>query len=208
MKPLTGRSVLWAALMAFASLLPVSAQTPPAAAPVEVEVGGVKFNAIRQPNSQSAWYEAEIDVIAKPSAQTGRFLNRVKVTLSIATKVATPGTTKPYEFYRSSAELVSLETGRSSVRFYLPPEVLKRDGVRGDPDFWLVELSVGGTAVAPTKNAASSSINDKAKLDNFKSKVASEAGANDGILVPQYLSPYAIDYTRQSPSYIRVEGGR
>jgi hypothetical protein len=58
------------------------------------------------------------------------------------------------------------------------------------------------------KAATSSSISDKAKLDGFKSKVSSEGGANDGILVPQYLSPFAYDTSRQSPAFVRTEGNR
>lgn len=206
------RSVLWMGVLALVALLPVSAQQTPATVPggnAEIEVTSVKFNTIKVPNSQgSAWYEVEIDLNAKPTTPAARFLNRVKVTINLATKTPTPGTKPPYEFYRSSAELVAVETGKATVRFYLPPEIVKRDAVRGDPDYWFVDLSVGGTAIPVTRNSTSSSISDKPKLDNFKGKVSSDGGSNDGILVPQYLSPFANDTNRQSSSFVRTEGNR
>ncbi len=210
MKPLIVRSLLWTGLMAVAAMLSssVQAQSSAPAAPVEVGVAGVKFNYLRQANSTSAWQEAEIELTAKPAGTGKKFVNRVKITFSLAVEPSTPGSAKALEFYRASAEAITLEAGRSFVRFYLPPEVVKRDGLRGDPKGWLVELSVGGTAVPHALTSGSATINDRPALESFKSKVTSEAALNEGVLMPQYLTPYAFDSSRPAPAFLRVEGGR
>lgn len=207
MKPLIARSLLWTGLMALMAVLPLSVQAQ-SAAPVEVEVSGVKFNYLRQPNSTSAWQEAEIELAAKPAGAGKKFVNRVKVTFSMAVEPTAPGSAKTLDFYRSSAEIITLESGRSFVRFYLPPDVVKRDGLRGDPKGWLVELSVGGTALPHARASGSTTITDRTALESFKSKVTSEAAVNEGVMMPQYLTPYAFDSSRPAPAFLRNEGSR
>jgi len=193
-------------------LTPVIAQTPaPAAAPTVIEVAAVKFTPIRA--GAGTWYEAEVEIQGKPGSATdnGNFINRVKVTLNLgvfSVKAAT-GAKVPDTYYRASAEAVAVETGgnKTSFRFYLPPEVVKRDKITGDLKFYLVELSVDGKALPLTRfhYPAATFGTTPTIVESFRGKVTAEAGVNDGILLPQYLSPFAIDGSRQAPSFIRVE---
>lgn len=208
MKPLIVRSLLWTGLMAVAAMLSSSVQAQSAAPVDQVEVAGVKFNYLRQPNSTSAWQEAEIELTAKPAVASKKFVNRVKVTFSMAVEPTTPGSAKALDFYRASAEAITLESGRSFVRFYLPPDIVKRDGLRGDPKGWLVELSVAGTPVPHVRTSGSATINDRPALESFKSKITSEAAVNEGVLMPQYLTPYAFDSSRPAPAFLRIESSR
>jgi len=203
MKPLICRSLVWSAMLAAVAILPSFAETT---APAEVEVAGVKFSAIRQPNSQSVWYETEIELTAKPTPENGKFTGRVKVSLSLGIESSATGGKKQINLYRSSAELVALEAGKSDVRFYLPPEIVKRDTIRGDAKFYYVELSVDGKTLPTTKtNVSFSTLSNATILESFRSKVASDAPANDGILLPQYLTVYAFDSSRPTPSFVRLE---
>jgi len=203
MKPPICRFLMCAGILAIAAVVPTFAQSK---APAEVEVSGVKFNTIRLPNSSSAWYETSIELTAKPTPASVRFTGRVKVALDLGLEITAPGGKKEVGFYRASAELVALETGRSIVRFYLPPEVVKRDAIRGDAKYYYVELTVDGQALPPTKdNVSFTTLGNPQVLDSFRSKIASDAAVNDGILLPQYLTPFFADSSRPSPSFVRME---
>lgn len=196
------RSLLsWFALV-FAFVLPVFSET---AIPAEVEVTALKFNAIHQSNSQSVWYESDIELTARPAPENGKFTGRVKVTLNVGIEASLPGGKKQINIYRASAELIALEAGKSSVRFYLPPEIVKRDMVR-EAKYYFVELSLGGKPLPQTKTSVSfATLGSPAVLESFRSKVASDAAANDGMLLPQYLTPYMFDSSRPTPSFVRTE---
>ncbi len=202
MNPSPCRSILsWCAFV-FASALPIFSET---ATPAEVEVTAIKFNPIHQSNSQSVWYESDIELTAKPAPENGRFTGRVKVTLNVGIEASLPGGKKQINIYRASAELIALEAGKSNVRFYLPPEIVKRDMVR-EVKYYFVELGVGGKPIPPTKTSVSfATLGGPAVLESFRTKVASDAAANDGIMLPQYLTPYMFDSSRPTPSFVRME---
>jgi len=209
MKPLICRFLMWSGMLAAATILPSFAQTA-AVAPAPVEVSGIKFGAAR--TGSGAWYVTEVEVQGRPGAATdnGNFINRVKVTLNIGVfSVKSPqGAKIPDTYYRASAEAVGVETGsgKTVFRFYLPPEIVKRDKITGDLKFYLVELFVGGKALPLTKYHYPAATFIKPEIvESFRSKVSSEAGANDGILLPQYLTPFAFDNSGPIPSFIRVE---
>ncbi|HSI07497.1 MAG: hypothetical protein ACAH89_01470 [Rariglobus sp.] len=207
MKPLNCRALVLVFAVFASAVSSAFAQTPaPAAAPVEVAT--VKFRPVA-----GGWFEAEVEVQAKPgpvAVANRNFVNRVKVTfnLGVISVKAPQGATLPDTFYRASAEAVAIETtGRASFRFYLPPEIVKRDQVTGPQRFYLVELSVGGQALPLTKNDVPTNFTTAAFIEGFRSKVSGEASANDGILLPQYLTPFASGGTN-TPSFIRTEGTR
>lgn len=211
MKPLNCRALVLAFAVFAAAVSSVFAQTTaPAAAPAPVEVATVKFRPVA-----GGWFEAEVEVQAKPgpaAVANRNFVNRVKVTfnLGVFSAKALPNATAPDTYYRASAEAVAIETtGRTAFRFYLPPEIVKRDQVTSQQKFYLVELSVGGQALPPTKECISSSFASTAVafVDGFRSKVSGESSANDGILLPQYLTPFASG-GNNTPSFIRTEGTR
>lgn len=173
----------------------------------EVEVATVKFSSLRAPNgSAGTWVENEITLIVKPVAGTpGQMVSRVRVGVLLGFELpATAGSTRRLEHYRAEAECVALEPGRATVRFYLPPELVKRDQLHGDPRYWGVELAVGGRPVPAVKAAYALSLASPEQRKNFQTRGAAAAAANDGILLPQFLSPFANEYPRATPSFVRL----
>lgn len=166
----------------------------------EVEVAQVRFERLR-----SAWYEAdvEVDVRSAPENPT-RFVDRVRVRLNLGFRV-TPGGER-FAFYQAESTAVTVEQGKAHFRFYLPPEVVKRDRLSGPADFWAVQLTVGGEAMPVSRRQVSPSLPNPTVLENFLARVANEAATNAGVLVPQFLSPFAeADFGRGTPSFIRPE---
>ncbi|TSJ78839.1 hypothetical protein [Rariglobus hedericola] len=211
MKPLACLALL--GVITSLVVAPAIAQPTPPAAPAPVEVLDVKFNSVRI--NSGTWYETEVQVQPRGgvAADNRQFVNRVKVTLSVGVfSVKAPAGSKiPDTYYRASAEAVAVEAngGRTLYRFYLPPEIVKRDQITGDLRYYLVELSVDGKPLPLGKNQFPVSTLSKPEyVESFRSKVSSEAGANEGILLPQYLTPFAFDNSRQAPSYIRIETTR
>jgi hypothetical protein len=178
-------------VMALSAISPAFAQTTP---PPPIEVASVKFNPVRA--GSGAWYETEVEL--QPRAGVGadnkQFLNRVKVTLNLGIfSVKAPSGAKiPDTYY-----------------FYLPPEIVKRDQITGDQKFYLIELFVDGKPLPLTKNHFPISTFSKPEIvESFRAKVTGEAGVNDGILLPQYLTPFANAGSPPPPSFIRVENTR
>lgn len=193
--------------------LPLVAQPAPAAAPAEstavAEVTAVKFGGARWGSDN--WFEAEVDVTAKPGgrAVSGQFVDRVRVTLSIGVESVDDKGVKKMNFYRSNVEAITLEGGgKSTFRFYIPPEVVSRDKLKADVKFYAVELEAAGQPQPPSRANASTDFKSADSVRNFLSRVSAEAGPNEGILVPQHLSPFAYDSQRRSPSVLRREGQR
>lgn len=199
--PRSVTSLLASFCLILTATTPLRAQTKGAG---EVEVANVKFSSVRVPgNPNSAWYEVDVELQAKPASDANRFVNRVRVVLNLGIEISTTGG-KRVEFYRSAAEAVALEAGKSNVRFYLPPEVVKRDRVSGDAKFYLVELAIGGQPVPLARSHVStSSLPGPEAVNSFKAKIASEAAANDGVVLPQYLTPFLFDGSRSAPSCVR-----
>ena len=90
------------------------------------------------------------------------------------------------------------------MRFYLPAEIVKRDQLHGDPRHWGVELAVEGRPLPAGRSAYSSNLAGAEARLAFQ-KRAPAAAVNDGVLVPQYLSPFAGEYPRATPSFVRRE---
>lgn len=191
-------------VMIFSVISSANAQT---AAPAPVEVRNVKFNRV------DGWYVTEVEIQGRPGSATDNrnFINRVKVTLNLGvfSAKAEQGARIPDTYYRASAEAVAIETtGRSVFRFYLPPEIVKRDQIAGDAKFYLVELSVGGQQLPLTERHYPTSTLKGEIVESFRSKVASEAGKNEGILLPQYLTPFAYANSAPAPTFVRIENSR
>jgi hypothetical protein len=179
-----------------------------AAAAGQVEVNAVKFGAAR--NGSDSWMETEITLDVKPGGRqvAGQFVNDVSVTLNLGFESPEAPSGPPKIFYRSSASFITLEGGRHTVRFYLPPEVVKRDRLRAPVKFFSIELSAGGTAQTPGRASAASGFTSAASVQNFQSTVASESRANEGVLMPQHLTPFNSDSQRATPTALRREPQR
>ena len=191
------------------SLLAVLCAAGARLAAQEVDVTSVKFANLRAPNGAVGnWFEAEIAVNVRPApASPGQMVSRVRVTLTLG--MESPGSAggeRRTEYYRAEAECVALEAGRSSVRFYLPPEIVKRDQLHGDPKFWTVAIASGGRAQVLSRSAAANALAAPESRKGFDSRAAAGAPANDGLLQPQFLTPFAAEYPRATPSFVRHDG--
>lgn len=197
-----------------ATSIQVNAQPAPAASETaaQVEVASVKFNGIRL--GQDPWMEVEVEVTAKPGgrAVSGEFIDRVRVSLNLGIELGSEGGVKKRAFYRSSVEAIAIEGGSKSMfRFYLPPEVLKRDKISPNDTgkHYVVELEVGGKPQPQSRGGVSANtIKSEESLRNFLGLVASEGGQNEGVLMPLHLTPFANDSQRRSPTVLRREAQR
>lgn len=199
------RSPLLLAL-AFAGLC-VALRAEPA--PGEAEVSAVRFRLARPASgANEPWLEAEVETNARPGpANPGRMLPRVRVTLTLCVETLAGNGPRRLDFYRASAEAVALDEGRSSIRFYLPPEIVRRDGVRSEPRWWLAEVAVGGRPMPAGRGRFSSALANEQIRRDFLQKVAANASGNDGVLQPQYLTPFATDHPNETPTYVRRDRG-
>jgi hypothetical protein len=172
----------------------------------EVDVSTVKFTNLRAPNGATGnWLEADIALNVHPApGSIGAMVSRVRVALLLGFELpAVAGSERRTEHYRAEAECAALEAGRADVRFYLPPEIVKRDQLHGDPKFWTIDVTAGGRAQSAGHASASGALANPEARKNFQSRAASVSGANDGLLLPQYLTPFAAEYPRATPSFVR-----
>ena len=164
-----------------------------------VEVAVVRFDRVRPD-----WYQVDVEVeVRTVPANPTRYVNRVGVGLQLGFKITGPN--ERFEFYRAEATAVTVEQGRSHFRFYLPPEIVERDRISGAADFWAVDLRVGDRTIPRTSKQVSTSLPNPTALESFLAKTASEGAANDGVLVPQFQTPFAWGQgSTTSPSFLRV----
>ena len=174
----------------------------------EVEVSAVKFTNLRAPNGATGnWFEADLSLNVHPApGSPGAMVSRVHVSLLLGFELpALAGGERRIEHYRADAECVALDPGRAEVRFYLPPELVKRDQLHGDPKFWLIDVTAGGRPQSAGRASASAALANADARKNFAARAASAAALNDGLLLPQYLTPFATDNPRATPSFVRRE---
>lgn len=177
----------------------------------EVEVTGVRFSNQRAPAvlggaaPNGNWLEAEVSLNVRPPPGTrSQMVSRVRVALLLGFELpASAGSERRVEHYRAEAECVALESGRADVRFYLPPELVKRDQLHGEPKYWGVELAVGGRPIAPVRTAYSTSLASADQRKNFQARGGQQAAVNEGLLLPQFLTPFEHHYPRATPSFVR-----
>ncbi len=168
-----------------------------------VEVQTVRFGQARAPGGGDGWIEAVVELNVTPAVDGGvysRWADSVRVGLSIGIRTRAG----EYAFYRAAAEAVALEAGRASFRFYLPPEISRREQLNSaEPYAWLVDLSVGGTPLAAGPRQVSAVLGTADALRSFKDRVTRSATTHDGILVPQFESPFALAYAGDTPTFVR-----
>ena len=174
----------------------------------EVEVTSVKFTNVRAPTgSDGTWLETDIALSVKPPpGSPNQMLSRVRVSLLLGFELpAMAGAGRRLEHYRADVECVALDAGRADVRFYLPPELVKRDQLHGDPKYWGIELTAAGKAVPAARAAYATALASAEQRKNFLTRATQLAEANDGILQPQFLTPFVNEYPRTTPTFLRRE---
>lgn len=179
------------------------------AAEDQADVVNVRFNALRPPDGSDNWFEMDVEIEARPATDTsGRVTGRMRVTAMVAYERPAPGNTRRWEFFRANGELVGLVSGRTHVRFYLPPEIVKRDALSGALGYWEVTLTGDSLAADKPIGSKSSALNNAEVYRGFHDKIASEASANDGVMQLQYMTPFADAYPRATPTYVRRDAWR
>ena len=192
-----------------------------------VKIGGQKNEWIRMQVELQANFNPEAKVAAEEKAgkkaANNKWVDKVKVTVTQIFKPLTAKDATEFSYYRASATVLTLEVGSPrSVYFYLPGDIVKRDRLKMQPDFFYVQLDVGGTEVPLFSEAGRLSpdmlaavhkqISTKKEFDGARDLADRGVTANAGMLRPQFMVPYAIFDTlpqgSPSPEFIREDGAR
>lgn len=180
----------------------------------EVEVRSTRFDLTRPTLGDSGddWLEAEVELnvngSADPTKLNPRYVDNVLVVLSLSFEVSGSTGETELRFYQAEAEMPTLDSTRYTVRFYLPPEVVDRDGLRSRPHAYLVDLFVDGRRQVPARANMDPLLFTDSVRESFRLRIARDAPDNDGVLLPVYLTPFAHQYPRETPSFIRRAPGR
>lgn len=192
-----------------------------------VKIGGQKNEWIRMQVELQANFNPETKVAAEEKAgkraANNKWVDKVKVTVTQIFKPLSAKDATEFSYYRASATVLTLEVGSPrSVYFYLPGDIVKRDRLKMQPDFFYVQLDVGGTEVPLFNEAGRLSpdmlaavhkqISTKKEFDGARDLADRGVNANAGMLRPQFMVPYAIFDTlpqgSPSPEFIREDGAR
>ncbi len=209
-------------------------QAGPAPGPVAgksaVFVRSVTFQQTKLGGQVNPWNRMQVEIQAntvapeaKPAAgaeaaKAGnkKWVDKVKVTV---TQIYKTTSVKPedWNYYRSSATVLTIEVNQPrSVLFYLPGDIVKRDTLKKEPDFYYVQLEVAGNeepvfdargiVLADQKMALHKDLQTKAKYDPAKDAADRGVITTPGVLRPQYLVLYAdTPVVPSSPEFIRED---
>ncbi len=167
-----------------------------------VSVRDIEFSRLSADSRGGDWLECaiEVEVRRDPSDRTRKdpsYVDDLSVTLLLGIE-SPSGSGRSFEFFRSEAALVTLEEGRHFIRFYLPPEIVERDRIRNDVHSFLVQLNRSGNTVF---ESLSPQLERPQVRESFLKRVGEESPRNDGILLPQFKTPFFTAYPRETPSY-------
>lgn len=183
-------------VMSFSALSALSAQDA-------VTVDRVKFN-----NAADRWVEVQIELTCNgnPSKEAVNkdFVENISIKPLLAYKTGTGA----FSFYTSQADIMIMESrDKATVYFFMPGPIMERDEIRGEPEYYYIEVSVGGAVLKTTSGAAlSSKVTGRAMLDDMKAKAQEQTAKNKNILIPSYLAPTHLrPDSRKEPIYIRRE---
>ena len=190
-----------------------------------VKIGGQKNDWIRMQIELQANFNPDTKLPAEDKsgkrAPNKQWVDRIKVTVTQIFKPLSAKDATEFSYYRASATVLTMEVNSSrSLYFYLPGDIVKRDRLKMQPDYYYVQLEVGGTEVplyndagrlsADMQAAVHKQFVNKKDYDGARDLADRGVGANAGMLRPQYLVPYAIfDNLPQgspSPEFIREDG--
>ncbi len=165
----------------------------------ELSVLRVDFDLVRQEGVRDPWYEVAIAISVvrgdERADDNPRFADDVSVSLALATEVNRDAGVG-YEFYSARAEYPTLEVGQHVVRFYLPPELVKRDRVKGEPFAYEIEvISPEGVEAS----LVSRNLEQARALQSFHSQLDMHSTTSSA-LRPQSGTPFAWAYPRDTPN--------
>lgn len=188
------------------------------------KIGGQKNEWIRMQVELHANFNPETKLSAEDKAgkkaANKQWVDKVKVTVTQIFKPLSAKDATEFSYYRASATVLTMEVNTDrSVYFYLPGDIVKRDRLKMQPDYYYVQLEVGGTEL-PIFTEAGRLVPDmagsvhkmfasKKDFDGARDLADRGVSANTGMLRPQYLVPYSIfDNLPQgspSPEFIRED---
>jgi hypothetical protein len=160
--------------------------------------------------------EAKAPAAGEAKAGNKKWVDKVKVTVTQIYKT-TSAKPEDWNYYRSSATVLTIEVNQPrSVLFYLPGDIVKRDNLKKEPDYYYVQLEVGGNeepvfdargvVLADQKQAVHKDLQTKAKYDPAKDAADRGVVSTPGILRPQYLVLYSdTPVVPPSPEFIRED---
>jgi len=168
-----------------------------------IDVRNVLFAYVRPMGGSDNWMEAtvEINVLGTPEGNPS-FVDSVRVALNLGLRSPMAGE-DGFVFYRSEAEASTLESGAARFRFYLPPAIVRRYRLSGEPFAFAVDLWIDGKPQPLSRTAVSDRLDTREALRSFQDRVARDAIRNDGILVPQFDTPFLIEYAQDTPAFVR-----
>lgn len=168
-----------------------------------VDVRNVRFGFVRPVGGSDNWMEATVELTVSGTPQGNpRFVDSVRVALNLGLQSTTAEETG-FVFYRCDVEASTLEAGTARFRFYLPAAVVKRYQLGRQPFAFVVDVWVDGRAVPQTRSSISTSLASAEALRSFRDRVAQDAIRNDGILLPQFKTPFLIEYTQDTPPFVQ-----
>ena len=167
-----------------------------------IGVRDIEFERHNGNSSSADWLECTIEVEVgrdsqDPTRKNPSYLDDLVVKLMLGVELESESG-KTFEFFRSEASPVSLKEGRHYIRFYLPPEIVERDRVRNEVHSFLVQLARSG---GPVFETFSRQLERPQVKDSFLKRIDKESSRNDGILLPQFKTPFSDAYSGQTPSY-------
>ena len=177
----------------------VSSLTAQENLPVEV-VGNVDFRSKLAPHG---WNAVFVDIRANKNiskeAINSQYVDNVKLIFTAGYKLLRGP--KKFSYYQTEVSIATLEQGKTKrLAFFMPADIVERDDLDREPDFWTVDFEVNGELLGMEKNRTSSSIKDAKTLEQFKSAYGSEIIATQGIMVPAHLSPYGYGFGERDPA--------
>ncbi len=162
----------------------------------------IEFNLLSLGSGSGDWLECAIELEVRrdagdPSRKRPEYLDDLAVSLMLGVESPVDGRAT-FEFFKAEAALVTLKEGRHIVRFYLPPEVVERDRIRNEVHSFVVQLSRSGEVVVESVSRQLERTNVR---DSFLKRIDLEAAKNDGILLPQFKTPFFAAYPQDTPSF-------
>lgn len=136
-----------------------------------------------------------------PDTRNSRYVDHIKVILTLGYKLAK----QEFAFYQAAVTLVALEQNNSArIAFFMPREIVQRDNLDTEPEYWTVDLVVDGEPLPMRRDRSSRSINNAEQLQYFRNAYAAAIAETKGILVPAHLSPYGYGFgaKREPPAII------
>jgi hypothetical protein len=226
---------LIAFFMSLSGLLAQAAKADATAGKSAVNVRSIHFDPVKLGGQQNPWIRTQVELHANfnpeakatPDAEAGAkkpvnksWVDKVKVTLTLIFKPIGTSTAAEFAYYRSSATVLTMEVNTDrSVFFYLPGDIVKRDRLKMQPDYYYVQIEVAGAeqplfneAGRPTPdmaNALHKQFLDKKIFDGARSEADRAVNANNGMLRPHYLVPAAfydsLPQGSPQPEFIRED---